>query len=354
MTIKDIANEAGYAVGTVSRVLNNQPGVSKEARERVMGVVEKYHFRLNNNAKLLKQQNANGVAIIVKGRKNMLFAGLVETLQELIRRTGYACLVYYIDEEGHEVEQALQVCRDCQPMGILFLGSNKENFRESFALVDVPCVMVTNSSDGLDYPNLSSVSVDDSEAARTAVEYLISCGHRKIGILGGETKYSNPARARYEGCLRAFREQQIPFEPEKQYASSCFTMEGGYSAMLELLEKTPDVTAVFAMSDVTALGAIRAARDRGLRVPEDISVIGFDGIEMGQYMIPKLTTIQQPEKALAERSVEILLRCIRQKETAVREQVPFLLIQGESTGTLGGEKPEKKEESVQEQRMTGV
>lgn len=331
MTIKDIANESGYAVGTVSRVLNNQPGVSEEARKRVMEVVDKYHFRLNNVAKLLKQQYNNGIAVIVKGRKNMLFAGLVETLQSLILKKGYACLVYYVNEDEHEVEQALQVCRDSQPRGILFLGSNKENFKERFALVDVPCVMVTNSSEGLDFPNLSSVSVNDYEAARTVVNHLISLGHTCIGILGGEIEHSNPARIRYQGCQCAFREANVAFDSDTQFVCSRFTMGSGYQAMRELLEKKPDITAVFAMSDVTALGAIRAIGDCGKRVPEDISVVGFDGIEMGQYVTPRLTTIQQPGALIAERSVEILLQCIQTEGEAVREQTPFHFVQGEST-----------------------
>lgn len=331
MTIKDIAKESGYALGTVSRVLNNQPGVSEEARRRVMEVVEKYHFILNNNAKLLKQQYNNGVALIVKGTKNMLFATLVETLQKLIKEKGYASLIYYIGEDEHEVEQALQVCRDRQPMGILFLGSNMENFREKFALVDVPCVLVTNSADGLEFDNLSSVSVDDKKAGKRAVEYLISLGHKKIGILGGEMKYSNPAKARYAGCLQALSEKKLEFDPEAQLASSYFTIDGGYRAMQELLTKKPDITAVFAMSDVTALGAIRAIKDYGLRVPEDVSVVGYDGIEMGQFMIPKLTTIQQPGIKIAERCVEILLGCIEEQKPAVREQISFTLIAGEST-----------------------
>lgn len=334
MTVKDIARESGYAVGTVSRVLNNQPGVSEEARKKVMEVVEKYHFRLNNNAKHLKQQSNSGVAIIVKGTKNMLFAALVETLQKLIKAKGYASLIYYIGEEEHEVEQALQVCRDRQPLGILFLGSNLENFREQFDLVDVPCVMVTNSAEGLAFENLSSVSIDDTAAAKTAVEHLISLGHRRIGILGGEMRYSNPARARYAGCLCAFRDHNILFDADVQFSGTYFTVEGGFQAMQILLQKMPDITAVFAMSDVTALGAIRAITDRGLRVPEDISVIGFDGIEIGQYMVPKLTTIQQPAVSIAERSVEILIQCILQKETSVREQIPFSLIVGESTQML--------------------
>ncbi len=331
MTIKDIARESGYAVGTVSRVLNHQPGVSEEARRKVMEVVEKYHFILNNNAKLLKQHYNNGVALIVKGTKNMLFAGLVEMLQGLIRTNGYDCLLYYIGEDGHEVEQALQICRDRQPMGILFLGSNMENFKESFGLMNIPCVLVTNSARGLEFSNLSSVSIDDKGAGKKAVEYLISQGHKKIGILAGEMRHSNPAKFRYIGGLAAMKENDIPFDPEKQLACSYFTIDGGYKAMKFLLEKTPELTAVFAMSDVTALGAIRAIKDAGLRVPEDISVVGFDGIEMGQFTVPKLTTIQQPSEEIAKRCVTILLENIEEERPAVREELSFSLIVGEST-----------------------
>ena len=106
MTIKDIARESGYAVGTVSRVLNNRPDVSEKARKRVMEVVEKYNFRLNNNAKHLKQQVSSGIVIIVKGSQNMLFAAIVERLQKLIEERDYAFLIYYIGEQDNEVEQA--------------------------------------------------------------------------------------------------------------------------------------------------------------------------------------------------------------------------------------------------------
>ena len=261
----------------------------------------------------------------------MLFATLVETLQRLITENGYACFIDYITEDEHEVERAVQICRERQPMGIFFLGSNKENFREKFDAVDVPCVIVTNSAQGLAFENLSSVSVDDTEAARTAVDYLISLGHTNIGVLGGEMKHSNPAKARYEGCIKAFQGKGIAFEPEKQYVSSYFTIEAGYGAMKELLQKQPNLTAVFAMSDVTAMGAIRAIKDSGRRVPEDVSVIGYDGIEVGQYMVPKLTTIKQPGTKMAKRCVEILLRCIENQEVSVVEQIDFSLVIGEST-----------------------
>lgn len=330
MTIKDIAKESGYAVGTVSRVLNDQPGVSEKARKRIMEVVDKYQFRLNSNAKLLKQQSNDSVAIIIKGTKNMLFAGLVESLQGRIKDKGYTSLIYYIGEDDHEVEQAMQICRDIKPLGILFLGSNAENFREKFGYVDVPCVLVTNPADGLKFDNLSSVCISDKSAAKKAVDYLIASGHRKIAVLGGEMLHSTPAKARYEGCMEAFAENGIEFDPDTYLESDYFTMEGGYTSMKRLLDRVQDFTAVFAMSDVTALGAIRAIHDNGLHVPDDISVIGFDGIEIGQYMVPKLTTVAQPELKIAEKVVDILLRQISGDGKAIYEQTMFTLVEGDS------------------------
>ena len=337
MTIKDIARESGYAVGTVSRVLNNHPDVSEKARKKIMEVVDKYQFRLNNNAKHLKQHINSGIAIIVKGTRNMLFASMVETLQKQIREKEYACVIDYIGEDDHEVEQALQVCREKQPLGIMFLGSNLANFKELFAKVDVPCVLVTNTAESLDFENLSSVSIDDTLAAEKAIEHLVALGHSRIGIIGGEMremKHSNPAKSRYDGCISAFQNLHLSFDAKEQFEATHFTMEGGYQAMKRLLCKMPDLTAVFVMSDVMALGAIRAVGDRGLRVPEDISVIGFDGIEMGQYLVPKLTTIQQPSFELAERCVDILLQRICENTPAVNEIVPFCFMDGESVRAL--------------------
>ena len=334
MTIKDIARESGYAVGTVSRVLNNHPGVSAEAREKVMEIVEKYHFQLNSNAKHLKQQASNGIAIIVKGRQNMLFAAIVEQMQGLIKQKGFACLIYYIDEDEDELEQALLVCRERRPLGILFLGSSQEYLKGRFSEIEIPCMLVTNSAESLGFSNLSSVGTDDTEAAKAAVQYLISLGHTNIGILGGKTEISHAAKARFDGCIKAFEEAGMPFSRDMQYVTARFSMPDGYHAMEKLLDKMPDITAVFAMSDVMAVGALRAIHDRGLRVPEDISVMGFDGIELGRYMTPQLTTIRQHKERIASRSVEILLDCISENRPAVHEITSFHLIPGESVGKI--------------------
>ena len=268
VTIKDIAQLSGYAVGTVSRVLNDRPNVSDAARQRVLAVVEEHHFKRNSNAKHLKQQSSSGVAIIIKGSRNMLFADIVEHIQALLRDSGYPSTVYYLDEDHDEVEQARQVCRERRPQGILFLGSNLELFRAAFQPVRVPCVLVTNSAAGLGFANLSSVSTDDARAAREAVERLMALGHRKIGIIGGCMEASNTAYTRFLGVQQAFAEHGLAFDAERQYEISRFAMSSGYEAMGHLLDRMPELTAVFAMSDVQAVGAIRALHDRGLGVPE--------------------------------------------------------------------------------------
>ncbi|MGN1030297.1 MAG: LacI family DNA-binding transcriptional regulator [Butyricicoccaceae bacterium] len=336
MTIKDIARESGYSVGTVSRVLNHAPGVSETARTKIMAVVEKYHFRLNSNAKQLKQQSSNGIAILVKGTQNMLFADLVEQLQRMVELKGYACMLYYINEDDNELEHAIQVCRERHPVGVLFLGSNQRYFRERFDAIGVPCVLVTNSAASLGLRNLSSVSTDDEMAARFAVEHLISLGHSKIGVLGGKTATSFAAFSRYKGVRAAFAQHNMSFSPQEQYEEAHFSMSEGYRAMERLLQKMPDLTSVFAMSDVMAIGAIRALRDRGLRVPEDISMIGFDGLELGMYMAPRLTTIRQHKESIVQRSIEILLGCIEDKNPAVHEVVPFQFVPGESVQKYSG------------------
>ncbi len=333
ITIKDIARESGYAVGTVSRVLNNRPGVSEAARKNIMEVVNRYNFRLNSNAKHLKQHAGSSIVIIVKGANNMLFASILGQMQNDIENKGYECLIHYINENENELEEAIQVCNDRRPMGILFLGSNYQVFMEQFSNISIPCVLVTNSGENLNYSNLSSVSTDDSDGARAAVEYLLQLGHKNIGILGGYLD-GPVAATRLEGCMEAFKNYNVAFNPDIQYEPSMFIMSRGYLAMSALLDRMENITAVFAMSDVMAMGAMRAIKDRGLKIPEDISVVGYDGIELTEYLVTKLTTIRQNREEIAKRSIEILIDKIENGGDAVHELIPFRLITGESTKSL--------------------
>lgn len=330
VTIRDIARESGYSVSTVSRVLNNRRDVSPDAKRKIEEIVAARHFVPNNNARHMRQTVSRTIAVLVKGTSNLLFASIVEEIQSMVEGTKYTLAVSYLDEEANEVEQAKIVCRERNPMGILFLGGNLEYFREGFEEVDVPCVLVSNQGRELPYVNLSSVSTDDMAAAGCAIDYLLGQGHERIGIIGGDLKLSYTSVQRYRGCMESFRAHQVEFDEKKYFEKARFSYDSAYRAMKRLLERCPDITAVFAMSDVMAIGAIRALRDLELRVPEDISVMGFDGIALAEFYNPKLATIQQQYQTLASRSLEILLKSIGLNTSSIHEIVPFKLVEGES------------------------
>lgn len=334
MTIKDLAAKTGYAVATVSRVLNNHPNVSEKARQVIMKEVERSGFQLNVNAKQLKQQHATTILVVVKGTANELFGELLESIQSQIAGTRYPMAVVYLDEDENEVRRAVQLCREKKPLGILFLGGNTHNFEADFDKIDVPCVVVTNDMSGVKYPNLSSVSVDSRQACRKAVNSLIDQGHRRIVMVGGERVLSDTGRQRFEGCLQAMQERGVEFDAELDYRGVRFSYQDGYDATRSLLECGREFTALFASADVMAIGAIRALRDAGKRVPEDVSVVGFDGLPLGSFLVPQLTTIVQPVQQMAQRSVEMLITSIEEGSEAKHETVSFSLCSRESTRAI--------------------
>ena len=330
MTIKDLSAQTGYSVGTISRVLNNQPNVSQKARETILRAADECGFRLNVNAKQLKQQQSNSILVLVKGTHNKVFALLVESIQDRIAETRYSLVVDYMDETENEVLRALQLCREKKPLGILFLGGNRDNYLADFERITMPCVLVTNDASQFPFPNLSSVSSDDKLAGRMAIEHLISLGHRNIAIIAGDHTHSDIGRLRYEGAMEAFREHGISFDPETDCETVRYTCPDGYKAARQLLERSRGFTAIFAMSDVMAVGAIRGLRDEGKRVPEDISVVGFDGLELGEFTIPRLASVSQNLKELADRSFWMLLNNIESNSAAQYEVLPVSLLDRES------------------------
>lgn len=330
MTIKDLAEKTGYSVATVSRVLNNNPNVSQKAREEITQAVEESGFQININAKHLKQ-HANSILVVVKGTANEMFSEMVETIQNLVAQTRYPLYVDYMDEDNNEVLHAIQLCREKKPLGILFLGGNSQNFLKDFHKIDIPCVLVSNDASGLPFENLSSVFTDDRQAARCAVDSLVALGHRQFVMVGGDRDGSDTSRLRYEGCLLSFRNHGIDFDEELDYRGVRFSYQDGYNATQELIANGRRFTALFAAADVMAIGAIRALHNNGLRVPRDVSVMGFDGLPLGSFLIPQLSTVIQSVQRMAQRSVEILIECMEHGGAACHESVPYVLTQREST-----------------------
>lgn len=331
MTIKDLAKKTGYGVATVSRVLNNHPNVSEKARKAILKAVEESGFQINDNAKQLKQKIATSILVVVKGTSNEMFGSLVEIIQSEVAKTDYPLIVDYIDEDDNEVLRAVRLCREKKPLGILMLGGNMDHFLSDFDKIEVPCVLVSSDASNLPFKNLSSVSTDDRFAAKCAMDSLIEMGHRRFAIVGGDKDTSDTGRLRYEGCLDSCLEHGIDFDKEKDYIGVRFSYQDGYDATCLLLRNKRNFTALFAAADVMAIGAIRAINDNGLRVPEDISVVGFDGLLLSSFLVPKLSTVEQSVRKMAVRSVEILLDCIENGAVPRHETVPFALRLREST-----------------------
>lgn len=330
MTIKDLAKISGYSVATVSRVLNNHPNVSAKAKTEISRLVEMYDFQINANAQQLKQ-HANSILVVIKGTANEMFGEMIETIQALLDKTHYPLHVDYMDEDSNEVLRAIQLCREKKPLGILFLGGNSLNFIKDFGKIEIPCVLVSNDASGLPFDNLSSVSTDDRQAARCAIDSLIAMGHRKFVIVGGDRTVSDTSRLRYEGCLQSFRNHGIEYDEELDYQGVRFSYQDGYNATQQLIANGRKFTALFAIADVMAIGAMRALHNNGLRVPKDVSVMGFDGLTLGSYMVPQLSTVIQSAQSMAQRSVEILIDRIENGGGACHESVTYSLHQCEST-----------------------
>ena len=334
MTIKDIARLAGCGVATVSRVLNGQPDVSPRTRERVLAVVAEHDFRPNSNARRLKQRADTAVPVLVQGTQNLLFADLVERVQAHLRDHGRQAALYYLDEDADGAAFAARLCRERRPAGILFLGGTARALHAPLAAVTAPCVLLTGSARELGFDNLSSLTTDDEAAAFQAASYLLDRGHRAIGVLGGSRPLTQIGLRRLAGLERAFGSRGLTFDLDRRWEPCRYDLEGGYEAARRLMERCPELTALFTMSDVTAIGAIRALGDLGLRVPEDVSVMGYDGIPMARYCVPRLTTICQDTGLMARRGVELLLERMDRGGPPVYETAPFRLQEGESVADL--------------------
>ena len=163
------------------------------------------------------------------------------------------------------------------------------------------------------------------------MEALIKLGHKRIADVGGDRNTSDTGRLRYEGCLEACLENGIDFDRDKDYIGVRFSYQDGYNATCRLLENKRNFTALFAAADVMAIGAVRALKDNGFSVPEDVSVVGFDGLVLGSFLVPKLSTVEQAVRKMAVRSVEILLDSIKNGGESKHETVPFSVRLREST-----------------------
>ncbi len=335
LTIVEIAKLSGVAISTVSRVLNGRPDVGEETRRRVMAVVEQKGYIPNSNARLLKQKSTNNIALIVVGFDNYFLSSIVERVARYIEANGYACLVNFIDEHDDAMTEAVRICTEDKVLGVIFLGGDPTRREQTLKEIGVPCVFTTIDARALALDNVASISIDNERAAYTAIQYLIERGHRDIAVLGGRVERQNSIGQRYAGVVSCLRDHGMKFD-ERLYLTSAFSYESAYRETQRALKQGLIFTALFAMSDVMAIGAIRAFTESGRRVPDDISVLGFDGTELARYYNPALTTIKQPREELARDSVLLMVQALERRSGDRHLTLESRLIEGGSVRRIEG------------------
>ena len=334
-TIKDIARISGYSIGTVSRVINHHPDVSDRAREVIERIIEEQHFQPNQNAKQLKASSESPVAVIIKGIENSFLNDLLVRVEERLAASGEEANVVFLSEGDNEVLTAVRMENESHPKGFVFLGGSHDNFQNDFPLVHTPSVLVSAGASDLDSDLLSSFSTDDYEGSRAAARLFVEGGRKNVGFISGHFAIDADGvivSPRLKGAVDELQENGCSFDPDRQLVYSHFTLKEGYNAAKKLLVKYPEMDALFAHSDIMALGAMRALHDEGKKVPEEIAVCGYDGISVGDFSVPRLTTIRQDTGLMAERAVNDLLFRMNYTRKTVHELIPHVVVERESSG----------------------
>ncbi|GMX66664.1 LacI family DNA-binding transcriptional regulator [Paenibacillus elgii] len=320
--IKDVARMAGVSVTSVSRVLNKGEHVSEKLEKKVRQAIEQLNYSPSLIAKSLKRNKTNLIGVIIPDITSSFQATILSNIEETLGRRGYNLLVSNIVEDTDKVVKYLNVFQEMRVDGIVLMHEKlNDHIRLFLQKNQIP--LVVHAELGL---NLPTVMIDDFKAAYDATAYLIRKGHRRIAMIAGDMRDLCAGRKRYEGYLAACKDYGIPVD-ESIIRFGDYKLASGYRLMGELLaEAGGSFTSVFAASDDMAVGAINCMADHQLRVPDDISVIGFDGNQMSDVIRPRLTTIQQPMDKIGQATVELLMELIEQNDHAQRSHLARTIV----------------------------
>lgn len=316
MNIKDIAKLAGVGVSTVSRVINEHPDVKDETREKILKIIKESNYIPNNSARILKKNITKNIGVLVKGVFNPFFAEMINIIGSRITEAGYTMILQQNDYTTEDdVDNLIAFVKEKKLQGIICLGGNFLNINnESFQFLDTPVVLTSvNTMSTESKSKYSSIGIDNILAAKEATQYLIDKGHNNIAMLLGEKNDVGISGLRLEGYKEALKKNNIEFS-EKNVLIGDYSYEGAYKNTLEILNNRKDITAIFSISDIMAVGAAKAVLDKGLKVGEDISIMGFDGMDISKYYNPGITTVKQPKKQMANNSIDLLLALLAKKE----------------------------------------
>ncbi|MDO6687938.1 MULTISPECIES: LacI family DNA-binding transcriptional regulator [unclassified Agarivorans] len=302
-TIKDVAKLAGVSTATVSRAMMNPEKVSEKTRLKVELAVAESGFSPNVIARNLRRSESKTIVVIVPDIANMFFASIVRGIQQVALNNGYKVL---LGDSIHTVAQAkayMDLVRSKQADGIISLTA--ELPMEIRQGTEIPMVMACEYFPGFPIP---TVRIDNRGSAKRAVDYLLDIGHSRIGCITGpmENPICVDRKAGYQDGL-----QQVNIESdEAAFEDGDFSFQSGYSAFMRLYQHYA-MTALFCFNDMMALGAMKAATQLGIKVPQDLSIVGFDDLLFAEYTNPELTTIRQPQEDIGKTAANTLMKILQ-------------------------------------------
>ena len=331
MNISDIARLAGVSKGTVSRVINNsKEGVSEETRRRIQQIIKETGYIPNQVAGSLTYSCTKTIGLIIPDIQNMFFPQLVRGIEDCANENGYNLFLCNSDSDIKKEERYLRAFIEKRVDGILLNTCGNiqdEPLLKSIIRSNTPIVLLDRRS--ADFPANPGIYVNNMEAAYDGVSYLIYTGCRKILFLGGPRGVFTSTE-RYKGYIKALKDAKLDFNLDYVLFGP-YSSAFGYSGAKQLLEKNPDVDGIFASSDAIAFGVIRALHEMEIKVPGQISVVGFDGISFSSDISPSLTTVAQPIYEIGYHAVKKLIACINHEENVEDEYMQTSLIVREST-----------------------
>lgn len=337
-TIKDVAKKANVSIATVSRVLNHLPGYSDRTKAKVYKAIEEIGYQPNAIARGLINKKTHTIGVMFPTVSSLFSSEILRGVEDLAQNNGYSVMVCNTDSDGKRTLKYLQVLREKQVDGLIFSSEVlKEEYYQTLQQMQIPYVLVSTECR---YDNVPYIKVDDFQAAYDAVEYLIGFGHRKIALLSGTKHDTIAGLPRIEGYKKALEHHGIPVN-DAYIVYGDFLFEVGYNAMEELLAKAPDITAIFAASDEMAIAAISVAAKHGIKVPDELSIIGYDDLKLARMSVPPLTTVRQPLYDMGNLACQKLIRMITTEEPESSVIMDHFIIERQTVRPLGPNPPDR-------------
>ncbi|MEW9032089.1 MAG: LacI family DNA-binding transcriptional regulator [Planifilum fimeticola] len=331
-TIKDVARRANVSVATVSRILNNLPGYSQETKERVLKAIEELGYYPNALARGLVSKKTNSIGVLFPSVSSMFSAEILGGIEQVAHEQDSSVIVCHTAYNGTRTMKYLGLLREKQIDGVIFVSEVlKEEYYQALSEMDVPVVLISTKSERFPLPY---VKVDDRSAAYSATSYLIEKGHRRIGMISGNRSDPIAGIPRVEGYQAALQDHGIPACDRHIVYADGFGFDKGLQCLPLLLSRAPEITAVFAASDEMAVAALYAANKLGIKVPDELSVMGYDNLRIAEMTVPSLTTVAQPLREMGETAARMLFGMMEEGEAVKSRIMPHRIVERESVKAL--------------------